>query len=370
MAEYFYNHVIIGAGPAGMAAAITLKKKNADVCVLDRAVFPRDKTCAGLVTAKALRLIESLFEGDTKALFCCAPDTLRLFHKTDLLVNTPLSRPVHMVDRRDFDNALVEEYKRRGGTLREGETGLVIDDKNRLITTQNGDTIRYNFLLYADGAKSKAHRSLNIDAHRLAFGLEAYLPAETLNTESVDLFFGYLDSGYAWVFPHGGRVCVGIAEQYNNTKDYRKILDGFLADLGVSDKAVKYTGAFLPYGTVIPQERLPEHVMLVGDAGGFADPLSGEGLYMAMQSGINAANATSSPEPKETYLDSMETIIRTIKDGKKVQKTFYAPMIHKTFLKKVRGKNELVAYFFEEMVDDYCCEYRDIRKLIGSFKKD
>jgi len=370
MAELCYDTVIIGAGPAGMGCAIPLQKKNASVCVIDKAVFPRSKTCAGLVTGKTYRLIDALFDGKVPDdLFCFISDEVRLYRRTRLLVSAPLEHSVRLVNRGHFDNALVEEYKRLGGLIREGEVGLRVDAEKDCVILKNGDVIHYRYLLFADGALSLSRRMLKVDKSKLAFGIEAYLPAEKLDTKSVDLYFDYLDSGYVWVFPHGDTVCVGAADLYSGKTDYRALLDRVLGDLGVSCDGVKVIGAFLPYGTVIPQEKLRENILLLGDAGGFTDPISGEGLYMALQSGAYAAGALDTDLPKKTYLESMKPIIRIVNDGRKVQKTFYSPMIQKIFLKKVEGKSDLVAHFFEQMVEDYRYEYRDVRKLYGNLKK-
>ncbi len=367
MSDYRYDVVIVGAGPAGMGCAIPLQKQNASLCVIDRATFPRNKTCAGLVTAKTYRLITSLLDGGSDALYCCTADEVRLFRKTELLVSAPLERPVRLVNRCTFDNALVETYQRLGGVLREGESGIKIDCENNCITMKNGDTIRYGHLLFADGALSMAHHRLNIDRRKLAFGVEVYLPSEKLGIQSVDLYFGYLKSGYAWVFPHGDTVCVGLADLYNKKTDYRKLLTAFLADLGVSAEGEKVIGAFLPYGEVIPQDQLPDNVMLLGDAGGFTDPISGEGLYMALQTGVYAAQALAQEHPKQAYSDSIKPLVRIVNDGKKVQKTFYSPMIQKLFTSKVKGKSGLVAYFFDQMVEEYRYEYRDIHHLYSGY---
>ena len=370
MAELGYDIVIIGAGPAGMGCAIPLMKGHASVCVIDKATFPRSKTCAGLVTGKTYRLIEAIFDKKVSdALFCFTSGAVRLFRKTELLVDAPLKHSVRLVNRREFDNALVEEYKRLGGVIREGETGIRIDFENNRVELKNGDVIRYRYILFADGALSMAHHLLKTGKRDLAFGIETYIPAEKLDTDSVDLYFGYLDTGYAWVFPHGDTVCVGLADSYHKTTDYRGLIEGFVSDLGVDPAECDYVGAYLPYGTVIPQEKLADNILLLGDAGGFTDPISGEGLYMALQSGAYAAAALiDADKPKQAYLDSMSAIIRTVKDGKKVQKTFYSFPIHKLFLNKVVGKSGMVSFFFEEMVEDYKCEYRDIRRLYTDYK--
>ena len=368
--EYQYKTVVIGAGPAGSACAISMQKAGESLCLIDRAVFPRSKTCAGLVTAKTYRLIRSLFtESLSDDLFCDAVSVVRLFRKTKELASADLERPVRLVNRIDFDNALVEEYKRLGGVMFEGEKHTAIDYERRLVTLSNGDTIRYQTLMFADGSLSMAHKLLDFDKSKLAFGVEAYVPADRLRVNSIDLYFDYLPDGYAWVFPHGDTVCIGLANQFSPRTDYLKTLNTFLDDLSVDARDTKIIGAFLPYGYAVPQDRLPDNVMLLGDAGGFTDPISGDGLYMALQTGIYAAQAALSDDPKQAYLKSVQELTQIVTDGKKVQKTFYSPAIQKLFYHKAKGKSRLVSYFFENMVEEYRYDYRDIYKMYRDYKK-
>ena len=352
-----------------MGAALTLAKNNADVCVIDKSVFPRNKTCAGLVTGKTFDLIEGLFDGkSTDELFCCTADIVKLFKRTELLTESVLNKPVRLVNRRDFDAALVEEYKRRGGLILEGKKCAEVDYETNTVALSDGETLSYDYLLFADGALSMSHKSLKTDRRSLAFGIEAYIPSEGLDFNSINLYFGYLNSGYAWVFPHGKTVCVGVGGILNKSVDYRGILTGLIQDLGLNAGEVKYTGAFFPYGYAVPQDKLPDNIMLLGDAGGFADPISGEGLYMSIGSGIYAAQAIVSDDPKKTYLNSIKDYITVVKDGKKAQKAFFSGPTHKMLLNKMKGKNEFISFFFEKMVDEYIYGYRDGRKIYSDYK--
>ena len=151
--------------------------------------------------------------------------------------------------------------------------------------------------------------------------------------------------------------------------NYREVFDNIIADMGYDPAGAKYIGAFLPYGLVMPQEDLPDNVILIGDAGGFTDPISGEGLYMAMRTGILAAKAVLTPDPKKNYLDSVQPLMRIIKDGKKVQKTFYAPAVQKIFYRKVKDNKKAVSFFFEHQVENYGYEYRRMNQLYRDYKK-
>lgn len=365
-----YNTVIIGAGPCGSACAITLHKRGISCCVIDKAVFPRKKTCAGLVTGKTYRLINRLFgEEDTGGLFCDSASNIRLFRGTDELVRAPIKSPVRLVKRYDFDNALVRRYKSLGGTIFEGETIRRIDYSANKIYLKSGKTIEYKYLVFADGALSMSRKRLGLKKENLAFGIEAYIPREKLNTESIDIYFKYIDGGYIWVFPHGNTVCVGAVNQYKKGVDYKRILREFLCDMGVNPDEIKYVGAFLPYGSVVNQDKLPKNVLLAGDAAGFADPISGEGLYMALQSGISAAEAMQGKNTKSDYLDSVKPLRRAVTDGKKAQRLFYSKPIFDKMLNKARGKQKFVSFYFDNAVEEYNYEYRQLFRLYRDYKR-
>ncbi len=368
--ERHFDTIIIGAGPAGSACGTALRKNGAEPCLIDKAVFPRNKTCAGLVTKKTYELISELFDGEASdGLFCAESDELRLYRRTELLTGAPLNRSVRLVNRRDFDNALVERYKELGGFMLEGERGYVIDDDSRRLTLKNGDVLSYDKLIYADGALSQSRRLVSVDKRKLVFGIEAYVPASLLPQKSVDIYFDFLKDGYIWVFPHGDTVCVGAAEHFRKHVNYRDVLSSFLRELGVDPDCARYIGAFLPCGYTVAQEKLPRHVMLIGDAAGFTDPITGEGLYMALRSGIDAAQAALTDTPKESYLKSVQPLIRIVNEGRKVQHRFYSPAVQAMFFKKARGHEALVSFLFENMVEDYHYDYSRTPQLAIDYKK-
>lgn len=367
--DQHFDTVIIGAGPAGMGCGIVLQKNHHNVFMIDKAVFPRNKTCAGLVTGKTYRLIKELFVGDDiDNLFCCTAEAVKLYRKTELLASAPIKNIARLVDRIDFDNALVEKYKALGGMTLEGERNIRIEYENNRIILSSGDSVSYKNLVFADGALSLSHKLIKFDKRKMAFGIEAYVPSDQFSTDSVDLYFDCIDDGYLWVFPHGNTVCIGVANMYNKDTDYKKILSDFLTSIGVDPDKQHYTGAFLPYGYVIPQEKLPKNVILVGDAGGFTDPISGEGLYMALKTGMLAAEALADTDPKAVYMNSVKPIASIVQEGKKVQKIFFSSAVQKVFLKKVIGKERLVSYFYDNMVDEYNYDYGNIRKMYGDYQ--
>lgn len=368
--EYRYDTVIIGAGPAGTACGITLRKKGEDPCIIDKAVFPRRKTCAGLVTDKTYQLIQTVFDSsDVSDLFCDSADTVELFQGVLPLASSEIERPVRFVNRSRFDNALVERYKSLGGALMQGEKNIRVDYDRRAVMLSNGDRIDYRHLLFADGALSMSREMIPTKKEDFVIGIEAYVPAERICVDSVRLYFGYLDSGYIWVFPHGDRVCIGAGERFTKDQRCREALMRFMDDIGVEADDVKLIGAFIPYGTVPDQKKLPDSVMLLGDAAGLCDPISGEGLYMAMRSGVFAAEALVSSQPKKTYLQYISLMQRTVKDGARVRSVFYSPAFHHRLLQKIRGNSRAVGFYFDKMVNHYRYTYRDILGVYRDYKK-
>lgn len=365
-----FDTVIIGAGPSGSSCGITLQHRGIKNCIIDKAVFPRSKTCAGLVTGKTYKLINLLFGAeDTDKLFCDSASNIRLFQKQREVVSAPISTPVRLVKRRDFDNALVERYKSLGGAIFEGEKIVRIDYRSNKITLKSGKVIGYDRLVFADGALSLAHKKLGVKKENLAFGVEAYIPKEQFNTDDIDIYFEYADNGYVWVFPHGDTVCAGVGARFKKGVDYKEALRDFLRDAGVDPDKQKYIGAFLPYGYAVPQNKLPGNVLLVGDAAGFADPISGEGLYMALKSGISAAEAMQTKNPKQNYLELVKPLKQAAVDGRKAQKLFYTPAVFKRIMKRAEGKQKFVGYFFDNMVEEYNYPYRRLLKLYRDYKK-
>ncbi|MBQ6153301.1 MAG: geranylgeranyl reductase family protein [Ruminococcus sp.] len=369
--EYRYDTVIIGAGPAGAACGITLRKEAKDVCIIDKATFPRHKTCAGLVTDKSYQLIRTIFDSkDVSELFCDSVEKVRLYNGTQPLSSSKIDRRVRFVDRAYFDNELVKRYKALGGILIQGEQDIRIDEKKKTVILSSGDKIFYRYLLFADGALGLSRKLTGIRKEDYAIGIEAYVPSDMFSVGSVRLYFGYLDDGYIWVFPHGDRVCIGACESYDKNHRCKEALTKFLSDVGIDPADVKLIGAFFPYGAVPDQKKLSKEIMLLGDAAGLTDPISGEGLYMAMRSGVFAAQAILSSHPKRTYLRSIALMQRTAKDGARVRNLFYHPSFHQRLLQKIKGNSRAVGFYFDNMVNHYRYTYRDILSLYRDYRKE
>lgn len=374
---YAVDTVIIGGGPAGMSCACLLQKKGVSNLVVEKKQFPRKKLCAGLVTQKTFRLLaeELGFSADELApIFCDESRTLELYNGSELLTRSELFTPFRLTRREAFDSFLAAQYQRRGGTLLENTVCNSIDLPANELTLSSGETVNFRHLVVADGALSDTRKLLDIPAPTLGFCVETHVPKAKLPHQgnAVQVRFGVIPKGYAWVFPSGNDFCVGMGGVCQKGIAYGELMNAFLSSLGLDDPAgFPAKGAFLPYGNTKKQTCGAENVILIGDAGGFADPISGEGLYFALASGKAAADAIlRAPEKTRTAFCRLTANERKIiRQGTRLQRLLYFPALQKWFCKKVRGKNAFVGFYCENQVSEYKYPYAGLLRMCRDYKK-
>ncbi len=286
-----FDIIIIGAGPAGAAAAVTARKKGLSVALIDKAAFPRAKLCGGLVTGRCAGHLKEVFDLDLiPGLF--EPRRNFEFHlgEQDLgrLDDVP---PVYMTMRWDFDRLLHARALRAGAQDFSGRRVETIDPGNDSITLDGDETLRYRVLIGADGVQSIVANSLfgrAFDPEKVGFALEIEAPSETPDeTTPLRIDFAAAEWGYGWSFPKSRATTVGLGGLHTHNSDMAAHLSAYRQKLDLPEgKTVK--GHFLPFGEA---KKRPGrgNVLLAGDAAGFVDPLTGEGIGYAIQSGAMAA---------------------------------------------------------------------------------
>jgi geranylgeranyl reductase family protein len=305
--------VVIGAGPAGTAAAIAAARNGGRVVCVDKALFPRDKTCGDGLTANALRVLAALGVTNTD-LAGAGPAFVR-----ETILVSPGGRRVHLplpsdgahaavVSRHRLDAALVEVARRTGVDVREGAAVIAVD--------QDGGKVRCTF---DDGFAIAAPYAVAADGHWSAVRrlLEPNAPRDLGEWHAVRQYFDGVDDerlwviferdllpGYAWVFPlPGGRANVGYGVLRSKGRSGRELKDlwpDLLARpvmreiLGARARAAEAVRAW-PIPTRYDRARLVRgRVLFAGDAAGVVDPMTGEGIAQALESGLLAAEAIAS----------------------------------------------------------------------------
>ncbi|NKX43136.1 geranylgeranyl reductase family protein [Roseibacterium sp. KMU-115] len=296
MAAETHDIVILGGGPAGAAAAATAARAGLRTLLIDKARFPRDKLCGGLFTGRARDEYRRIFGRDLDpALF--SERRAIAFH----LGPTPMGRmddvpPMYLTMRRPLDAHLLALAGEAGATLRTGTRVVQIDLAASRLVLEDGTAVAYRVLVGADGVTSAVARALfgrPFDPATIGFALEKEMPPvsdpETLATVRVD--FGVADWGYGWSFPKPGSTTVGVGGLQARNPDMKARMRAYAERLDQGD-AEGMKGHFLPFGDY---RRRPGrgNVLLAGDAAGFVDPITGEGIAHALGSGRLAAEAAA-----------------------------------------------------------------------------
>jgi geranylgeranyl reductase family protein len=291
-----WDVVVVGAGPAGACAALGALRADPTlrVLLLDRAEFPRDKSCGDGIAPHVVDALASVGAGDVVDGW--APLTRLELTRATSSVSRDLARPVWVVPRTVLDARLVAHATRAGAVLRrqrvrslEGlEDGVRIDG-----------ALHAGVLVGADGAHSVVRPAVGLrPARRRALAIRGYAPTPRGRRGAQHIVYGHhRQPSYAWAFDRGdGLSNVGYGELLgaHTAPPSRSLLLEQLEELvpGAASTGGDWRGHHLPLSEWRWQQ--PDgRVLLAGDAAGLINPLSGEGIYYAVASGILAGRAAA-----------------------------------------------------------------------------
>jgi len=314
--------VVVGGGPAGAAAAITLAEAGREVLVLDKATFPRDKICGDALTTASLRILNRL-QVDVPALPSWQATE-------DVVIRSPNGREERFALPRDMgvfaaatrrielDAAILDRARRAGADVRDGHAVIATeaDPEHRFVTidAEGVGPIQAQWVIAADGMWSpvRKHLGLAIEGYRgEAHAFRQYFRhvgpracSELFITFEEDLLPGYL-----WSFPlPGGGANVGFGIHRDRTgytvREMAQVWPDLLqrphirAVLG-DDAVAEGPHRAWPIPARIGRLALSGargRVLFVGDAAAAVDVMSGEGIGQAMQTGIWAAEGIIADE--------------------------------------------------------------------------
>jgi len=290
-----WDLVVVGAGPAGAAAALgaLAADPSLSVLMLDRHEFPRDKACGDGIAPHVLDLLAEV--GVTGILDDWTPVRRFVLARGDVGVDRDMARPNWVVPRTVFDQRLAEAAQTAGARLvRRRVRGLSVQ---RGAVTVDGD-LHARFVVGADGAHSVVRRELGLKQGPVALAIRGYAPTPAARAAAQVISYGPgLQPSYAWSFDRGdGWSNVGYGEQLTSKRP-RPTRTELLAHLerllpGASDGGHSWWGHHLPLAGW--RFRPPSGpVMLAGDAAGLINPMTGEGIYYAVATGLLAGRAVA-----------------------------------------------------------------------------
>jgi geranylgeranyl reductase family protein len=304
-----FDVLVVGGGPAGSATAHHLAAAGASVLVADKAIFPRDKPCGGGLTTRALLQCPV----DPTPVVEDRVDVVELrFRYGDSVQRKARAPVIWMTQRRQLDAFLLEAARAQGAEVREAARVEVGD-----VVKVDGRRVRTEVIVGADGANGTSARALGLGegiVHGVALeGNVAYgrVSRDRYHGRAV-VELGDIPGGYGWVFPKADHVNVGVGAWQAEGPRLRDYLAATCSAHGLRpDDLEGVRGHRLPLrrpGTRIAGDR----ALLVGDAAGLIDPVSGDGMYECFVSASLAAAAiadllggkASSLAPYEVAVDA------------------------------------------------------------------
>jgi len=323
-----YDHLIIGAGPAGSFAAELLAKGGASVALFDGRPEGEPKACGGGVTAKALKAWPHLLDAVGRTI-----DELDLYSPSGKRLHLKLDEPFAIYSRVAFDSYLRDRARDAGAKVFAEKISARKTKRSNdgwIIRSEDGQEWRGRILVGADGANSGVAKMLAgplaASDMEVAFGYRAPLPS----TDEAPTVVAFLPRwvGYAWAFPRPDHISFGIATTQDafEHKPLDDLLWSFMigyygsgtgakkfwsrtnesAEASRIHQHLKETAE--RYAARIPgladktwdkRKASGDDWALLGDAAGFADPVTGEGIYYALRSAELFAECWLSGKPND-----------------------------------------------------------------------
>ncbi len=340
-----FDLIVLGAGPAGSAAAATAARAGLRVAIVDKRAFPRDKLCGGGFTGRSLTYYQEIFGRPAPDIPTEVRSDLMFGAHGQVLGHYTDIPPIRMMMRLELDNDLLATALGFGAADFTGVGNTTLDP--RAGTVSFGDQVlRAPVIVGADGVNSATARALfgqAFDRETIAFALEIERPETDL---PLRIDFGAAEWGYGWQFPKPNGVTIGVGGINGRNPDMKAALRGYLKDLGLPDDT-PIKGQFLPGGTF---RKTPGagRILLAGDAAGLVDPITGEGIAYAMKSGQLAAMATAEallagrPETVlAVYTKSLRPIHRALNQARLIRPLMFRPFLREGFVAGFRRSTRL-----------------------------
>ncbi len=315
---------IIGGGPAGAYCAYELAKQGLHPVLFDHS-HPREKPCGGGISPPVIDrfpFVENLrSDGRTFGKF-------RIISCTNFQVTTQNLENGFCVSRRRFDKGILNMATKSGARLIKEKVLSIRKEKYWRIKTAKR-TLSAHVLIGADGVNSIVRKAImcpiSTDNLALTFG---YIATSIGKDEATIKFLGNIP-GYIWVFPGKRYSNVGIGSELQYGSKLKQFLDEFLHSHYPRLRTIRRYSAMLPSGANPEFFELPcagEDWILIGDAAGHVDPISGGGILYALWDGELAARAIKANDPKSYDAMWREAFGKNLKDSCIMKDSYYDPV--------------------------------------------
>ena len=315
-----YDVIIVGAGPAGLAATKILEKTDLSFCVIEKNKFPRLKLCGGGLTIKSQKALKALKIDLNIDTYTCNKVEIRA---KGITKEVELDNQILMVDRTEFDHNNFMQVNKNNIFLEEN----IIEIEENILKTDK-DSYEFKYIIFADGVNGYSRRLIQ---HReLGFCVE--YDSEKLTDKTI-LDFKAIEGGYAWIFPKKNSTTIGLGNINTKKNDYINLLVKFACENNFEIDKTKIRGYHIPIYSkeIYPKSVIDNKYILIGDAASLVDPISGEGIYYALMSGKYASESIieaiiKSKDLKEIYYQKTKNLSLSLDKRKKLNKLLYSKM--------------------------------------------
>ena len=321
-----FDAVIVGGGPAGATAAGNLARSGVKVALVDGS-HPREKACGGGLTGRALELISSDVPGGLSI------DTVA-FEAGGRIAQMALpdANCLRVYSRAALDAALLHDAAGAGADVFASRaTGIVRHGATWTVRTALGD-LEAPWLLGADGAGGIVRKQVFRPFERCQISIAAGSYVDGVHTREIAIAFVDAPRGYLWSFPRHGHLAVGTCAQADETTpdEMHRVteawLDRYAPAQGRPRRRYAWPIPSLTASAIDREQPAGDGWMLLGDAAGLVDPITREGIYFALRSGILAADALRTSSPAATYAGHVRDELHDeLRRAARLKAGFYRP---------------------------------------------